>query len=157
MSDASHSIMLEVWTCSCDFISHCTLSVQNRVFCMVLTFAFPIPLSLSRLDLAGNDVVSLSANHLQKLRLSFQLTTPYGQAFKPQQVVFCLSIDNASWSCIEWTFFFFFNTQFTKYFVVWQAFLKLRHETKVEHIFVVGSTGRKFGLTLVKYLLLVIT
>ncbi|KAG5043605.1 hypothetical protein JHK87_007520 [Glycine soja] len=37
------------------------------------------------LDLAGNDDVSLSANHLQKLRFSFQLTTPHGHAFKPHQ------------------------------------------------------------------------
>ena len=41
---------------------------------------------LSRLDLAGENVVSLSANHLQKLRLSFQLTTPLGHVFKPHQV-----------------------------------------------------------------------
>ncbi|KAF7818440.1 dolichyl-diphosphooligosaccharide--protein glycosyltransferase subunit 2 [Senna tora] len=65
------------------------------------------------LDFAGNGIVSLSANHLQKLRLSFQLTTPYGRAFKPQQ-----------------------------------AFLKLRHETKVEHVFVVESTGDKFEIIL---------
>ncbi|RZB85553.1 dolichyl-diphosphooligosaccharide--protein glycosyltransferase subunit 2-like [Glycine soja] len=62
-----------------------------------------------KLDLAGNDAVSLSANHLQKLRFSFQLTTPHGHVFKPHQ-----------------------------------AFFKLRHETKVEHIFVVGNTGKKF-------------
>ncbi|KAG4393766.1 hypothetical protein GLYMA_03G164400v4 [Glycine max] len=71
------------------------------------------------LDLAGNDDVSLSANHLQKLRFSFQLTTPHGHAFKPHQ-----------------------------------AFFKLKHETKHEHIFVVGNTGRKFEIILVKYLLL---
>ncbi|KAF3436136.1 hypothetical protein FNV43_RR23228 [Rhamnella rubrinervis] len=65
-----------------------------------------------KLDLAGENVVSLSANHLQKLRLSFQLTTPLGQVFKPHQ-----------------------------------AFLKLRHETKVEHIFVVGNSG-KFEIVL---------
>lgn len=40
----------------------------------------------TRLDLAGENAVSLSANHLQKLRLSFQLTTPLGHAFKPHQV-----------------------------------------------------------------------
>ncbi|KAF7804626.1 dolichyl-diphosphooligosaccharide--protein glycosyltransferase subunit 2 [Senna tora] len=66
-----------------------------------------------KLDLSGNNVVSLSANHLQKLRLSFQLTTPHGHAFKPHQ-----------------------------------AFLKLRHETKVEHIFAVGNTGEKFEIIL---------
>ncbi|KAK2633691.1 hypothetical protein Ddye_016266 [Dipteronia dyeriana] len=66
-----------------------------------------------KLDLAGENAVSLPANHLQKLRLSFQLTTPRGSAFKPHQ-----------------------------------AFLKLRHETKVEHIFLVGNSGKKFEITL---------
>ncbi|CAJ2632961.1 unnamed protein product [Trifolium pratense] len=65
------------------------------------------------LDLAGTDVVSLSANHLQKSRFSFQLTTPHGRAFKPRQVL-----------------------------------LKLRHETKYEHIFVVRNTGKKFEIIL---------
>ncbi|KAL5068058.1 hypothetical protein RYX36_018945 [Vicia faba] len=64
------------------------------------------------LDLAGNDVASLSANHLQKLRLSFQLETPHGRVFKPHQ-----------------------------------AILKLKHESKIEHIFLVGSTGKKFEIT----------
>lgn len=45
-----------------------------------------------RLDLAGNDAASLSANHLQKLRLSFQLETPYGRVFKPHQVCSCFLI-----------------------------------------------------------------
>ncbi|XP_062164007.1 dolichyl-diphosphooligosaccharide--protein glycosyltransferase subunit 2 [Alnus glutinosa] len=66
-----------------------------------------------KLDLAGENSVSLSANHLQKLRLSFQLTTPLGNSFKPHQ-----------------------------------AFLKLRHETKVEHIFVVGNSGKQFEIIL---------
>ncbi|XP_048232538.1 dolichyl-diphosphooligosaccharide--protein glycosyltransferase subunit 2 isoform X2 [Ricinus communis] len=66
-----------------------------------------------KLDLAGENLVSLSANHLQKLRLSFQLTTPLGHAFKPHQ-----------------------------------AILKLRHETKVEHIFVVANSGKKFEIVL---------
>ncbi|XP_009597183.1 dolichyl-diphosphooligosaccharide--protein glycosyltransferase subunit 2-like [Nicotiana tomentosiformis] len=66
-----------------------------------------------RLDLAGENTISLSANHLQKLRLSFQLTSPLGNAFKPHQ-----------------------------------AFLKLRHESKVEHIFVVGNSGKKFEIIL---------
>uniref|UniRef100_A0A5B7AM07 Dolichyl-diphosphooligosaccharide--protein glycosyltransferase subunit 2 n=1 Tax=Davidia involucrata TaxID=16924 RepID=A0A5B7AM07_DAVIN len=66
-----------------------------------------------KLDLAGENALSLSANHLQKLRLSFQLTTPLGHAFEPHQ-----------------------------------AFLKLRHETKVEHIFVLGNSGKKFQIIL---------
>ncbi|GFZ17697.1 ribophorin II (RPN2) family protein [Actinidia rufa] len=66
-----------------------------------------------KLDLAGETVLSLSANHLQKLRLSFQLTTPLGHSFKPHQ-----------------------------------AFLKLRHETQVEHIFVLGNSGKQFKIIL---------
>lgn len=66
-----------------------------------------------KLDLAGENDVSLSANHLQKLRLSFQLTTPLGNAFKPHQ-----------------------------------AFLKLRHDTKVEHLYVVGSSGERLEIIL---------
>ncbi|KAL3332079.1 hypothetical protein AABB24_032607 [Solanum stoloniferum] len=66
-----------------------------------------------RFDLAGENTLSLSANHLQKLRLSFQLTSPLGNAFKPHQ-----------------------------------AFLKLRHENKVEHIFVVENSGKKFEIIL---------
>ena len=49
-------------------------------------------LDVFRLDLAGENAVSLSANHLQKLRLSFQLATPLGHAFKPQQVRCLLSV-----------------------------------------------------------------
>ncbi|KAF8401909.1 hypothetical protein HHK36_012859 [Tetracentron sinense] len=66
-----------------------------------------------KLDLYGENAVSLSANHLQKLLLSFQMTTPHGHAFKPHQ-----------------------------------AFLKLRHESKVEHIFVVGSSVKQFEIVL---------
>ncbi|GMI66434.1 HAPLESS 6, RIBOPHORIN II [Hibiscus trionum] len=66
-----------------------------------------------KLDLAGQSAVSLSANHLQKLRVSFKLTTPRGLAFKPHQ-----------------------------------ALLKLRHESKVEHIFVVGNSGEQFEIVL---------
>ncbi|KAL6968188.1 proteasome regulatory particle base subunit [Sarracenia purpurea var. burkii] len=66
-----------------------------------------------RLDLAGETTFSISANHLQKLRLSFQLTTPLGRPFQPHQ-----------------------------------AFLKLRHETKVEHIFLLGNSGKQFEIIL---------
>ncbi|KAM7496111.1 hypothetical protein LguiA_020525 [Lonicera macranthoides] len=69
--------------------------------------------SQKKLDLAGENDLALSANHLQKLRLSFQLSTPLGHAFKPHQ-----------------------------------AFLKLRHETKVEHIFVVGNSGKQYEIIL---------
>ncbi|KAJ4834293.1 hypothetical protein Tsubulata_028303 [Turnera subulata] len=43
-----------------------------------------------KLDIAQQNLVSFSANHLQKLRLSFQLTTPLGHSFKPHQVCPCL-------------------------------------------------------------------
>ncbi|GAB4861997.1 proteasome regulatory particle base subunit [Ancistrocladus abbreviatus] len=65
------------------------------------------------LDLAGESSVSLSANHLQKMRLSFHLTSSGGKVFKPHQ-----------------------------------ALLKLRHETSIEHVFVVGNSGKKFEIIL---------
>ncbi|XP_042003675.1 dolichyl-diphosphooligosaccharide--protein glycosyltransferase subunit 2-like [Salvia splendens] len=66
-----------------------------------------------KLTLPGGNDVALSANHLQKLRLSFDLTTPSGNAFNPHQ-----------------------------------AFLKLRHESEVDHIFLVGNSGKKFEIIL---------
>ncbi|XP_023745534.1 dolichyl-diphosphooligosaccharide--protein glycosyltransferase subunit 2 [Lactuca sativa] len=66
-----------------------------------------------KLDLPGKNDVAVSANHLQKLHLSFLLKTPLGKSFKPHQ-----------------------------------ALLKLRHETGVEHIFVVGNSGKRFEMTL---------
>lgn len=69
--------------------------------------------SQKKLDLSADSSISLSANHLQKLRLSFQLASPLGNAFKPHQ-----------------------------------ALLKLRHETNVEHVFMVGSSGKKFEIIL---------
>ncbi|KAK6940650.1 Dolichyl-diphosphooligosaccharide--protein glycosyltransferase subunit Swp1, partial [Dillenia turbinata] len=66
-----------------------------------------------KLDLAGENSVTLSANHLQKLRLSFQLSTPSGKAFKPHQ-----------------------------------AIIKLRHESNVEHVFLVGNSGKQFEIIL---------
>ncbi|KAL9245232.1 hypothetical protein vseg_018908 [Gypsophila vaccaria] len=69
--------------------------------------------SKKTLDLSADTSISFSANHLQKLRLSFQLASPLGNAFTPHQVL-----------------------------------LMLRHETNVEHVFVVGSSGKKSELTL---------
>ncbi|KAL6505230.1 proteasome regulatory particle base subunit [Orobanche gracilis] len=66
-----------------------------------------------KLDLPGENAVTLSANHLQKLKLSFGLTSPFGHAFWPHQ-----------------------------------AFIKLRHESGVEHIFLVGNRGEKFEIIL---------
>ncbi|KVI12342.1 Ribophorin II [Cynara cardunculus var. scolymus] len=69
--------------------------------------------SEKKLNLPGKNDVALSANHLQKLHLSFLLTTPLGKPFKPHQALF-----------------------------------KLRHETGVEHIFVVGNSGKQFKIAL---------
>ncbi|XP_048593426.1 dolichyl-diphosphooligosaccharide--protein glycosyltransferase subunit 2-like [Brassica napus] len=69
--------------------------------------------SQKKLDLTKDGAVSLSANHLQKLRLSYQLNTPLGHVFKPHQ-----------------------------------AFLKLKHESQVEHIFLVKTSGKKSELVL---------
>ncbi|CAN7132511.1 unnamed protein product, partial [Brassica rapa subsp. narinosa] len=69
--------------------------------------------SQKKLDLSKDGAVSLSANHLQKLRLSYQLNTPLGHVFKPHQ-----------------------------------AFLKLKHESQVEHIFLVKTSGKKSELVL---------
>ncbi|MFS7930482.1 putative dolichyl-diphosphooligosaccharide--protein glycotransferase [Helianthus anomalus] len=69
--------------------------------------------SEKKLDLPGKNDLALSANHLQKLHVSFLLTTPFGKPFKPHQ-----------------------------------ALLKLRHESGVEHIFVVGNSGTHFEITL---------
>ncbi|CAO2167463.1 unnamed protein product [Urochloa humidicola] len=69
--------------------------------------------SVEKLDLLKDTKVSLSANHLQKLRLSFKLTTPLGHTFKPHQV-----------------------------------FLKLKHESNVEHLFVVPGSTRQFKIVL---------
>ncbi|CAA0823956.1 Dolichyl-diphosphooligosaccharide--protein glycosyltransferase subunit 2 [Striga hermonthica] len=67
----------------------------------------------TKLALPGENSVALSANHLQKLKLTFSLTSPFGNAFKPHQ-----------------------------------AFLKLRHVSGVEHIFLVGNSGKKSEIVL---------
>ena len=40
-----------------------------------------------RLDFNKKETVTLSASHLQKLKLTFELTLPSGAPFKAQQVV----------------------------------------------------------------------
>lgn len=67
----------------------------------------------NKLDLVGKNDVALSANHLQKLRLTFQLTTPLQNPFNSHQ-----------------------------------AFLKLTHESGVDHIFVFGQSLGQFEITL---------
>ncbi|XP_042387173.1 dolichyl-diphosphooligosaccharide--protein glycosyltransferase subunit 2-like [Zingiber officinale] len=69
--------------------------------------------SMLKLDFFKDDKISLVANHLQKLHLSFQLFTPLGNTIKPHQ-----------------------------------AFLKLRHESKVEHIFALESSSRQYKIIL---------
>ncbi|GAB2290130.1 proteasome regulatory particle base subunit [Dionaea muscipula] len=44
-----------------------------------------------KLDLAGKNSIALSANHLQKMRLSFKLATPLGNAFKLHQALLMLT------------------------------------------------------------------
>ncbi|KAF2613481.1 hypothetical protein F2Q70_00013238, partial [Brassica cretica] len=66
-----------------------------------------------RKNLTKYGAVSLSANHLQKLRLPYQLTTPLGHVFKPHQ-----------------------------------AFIKLKHESQVEHVFLVKASGKKSELVI---------
>lgn len=95
-----------------------------------------------RLDLTEDGAVSLSANHLQKLRLSFQLTSPIGHVFKPHQVC----------SFPTPLYFVFCSVQFLDLFTSMQAFLKLKHESQVEHIFLVKTSGKKAELVLVKFL-----
>ncbi|THU74726.1 hypothetical protein C4D60_Mb04t36420 [Musa balbisiana] len=69
--------------------------------------------TMQKLDLSQDNRISLAANHLQMMRLTFQLVTPLGHNFKPHQV-----------------------------------FLKLRHESKVEHIFALESSARQFKIIL---------
>lgn len=99
--------------------------------------------SFCRLDLSRDNTLSLAANHLQKLHLSFQLTTPLGHHFKPHQVLRLTLM-----TCLVMLFFGF----------IWwkdnwlQVFFNLRHETNVEHIFVMESSARQFKIVLVKFL-----
>ncbi|RRT68087.1 hypothetical protein B296_00038633, partial [Ensete ventricosum] len=69
--------------------------------------------TMQKLDLSQDNRISLAANHLQRMRLTFQLVTPLGHNFKPHQV-----------------------------------FLKLRHESKVEHIFALESSTKQFKIIL---------
>ncbi|KAK4748146.1 hypothetical protein SAY87_014732 [Trapa incisa] len=48
-----------------------------------------------QLNFETENDVSLDANHLQKLRLSFQLSTPQGNAFKPHQAILKLKHEKA--------------------------------------------------------------
>lgn len=95
-----------------------------------------------RLDLLKDTKVSLSANHLQKLRLSFQLTTPLGHTFKPHQVT-------ALFYILTSLMLILFLTWFSKHL---QVFLKLKHESNAEHLFVVPGSARQFKIVLVEYL-----
>ncbi|KAJ0263543.1 Dolichyl-diphosphooligosaccharide--protein glycosyltransferase subunit 2 [Hirschfeldia incana] len=89
------------------------ISIENAEIAVLDSDVGSVVESQKKLDLTKDGAVSLSANHLQKLRLSFQLTTPLGLVFKPHQ-----------------------------------AFLKLKHESQVEHIFLVKTSGKKAELVL---------
>ncbi|CAM6119352.1 unnamed protein product [Calypogeia fissa] len=65
------------------------VSVSN-VELAVLDSDTGTPESVSSLSLAHKETAQLSANHLQKLRLSFELTSPSGGVYRPQQVFFKL-------------------------------------------------------------------
>jgi oligosaccharyltransferase complex subunit delta (ribophorin II) len=70
-------------------------------------------LSEAGLDFSKKETVTLSASHLQKLKLTFELTLPSGAPFKAQQV-----------------------------------FLKLQHESGVEHLYLLKLSGKRYELTL---------
>lgn len=71
------------------------------------------------------------------------------------QLLMVMFLSLIRFAVASWTFWMnVISMLFIEVFVVLQAFFKLRHETKVEHIFVVGNTGKKFEKVLVKYLLL---
>lgn len=77
-------------SCRCEIYPYMLDGVISISYALLLYSEFlgvsSIPSDPFRLDLPGENSVSLSANHLQKLRLSFQLTTPVGNSFKPHQV-----------------------------------------------------------------------
>ena len=101
-------------------------------FCVILS-----RLDLARLDLAGENVVSLSANHLQKLRLSFQLTTPLGHVFKPHQV--CIQPS----SVLGWTSFTLFS--WLRSWFGCSFFLSVNQTTSIDSPFF------RFGWSLTKF------
>ncbi|KAK9055701.1 hypothetical protein SSX86_026786 [Deinandra increscens subsp. villosa] len=96
--------------------------------------------SEKKLDLPRKTDLALSANHLQKLHLSFLLTTPFGKPFKPHQVFHQLL------DCLDFISLYVCLTYLSSVYL--QALLKLRHESGVEHIFVVENSGRHFEITL---------
>eukprot|EP01018_Ginkgo_biloba_P024183 Gb_15372 [translate_table: standard] len=90
------------------------------------------------LDLSKKETVSLSANHLQKLRLSFHITSPSGSFFKPHQV--CMQLSSLGFIMslcfpVSWVM---------HYLILLQVFLKLRHESNVEHVFLLRPSGKLF-------------
>lgn len=117
-------------------------NLYHLLLTIFFVFVFGSLYNFCRLDLTKDGAVSLSANHLQKLRLSFQLTTPLGHVFKPHQVCsFLISL-----------YYWFFSVHFFDLLTSMQAFFKLKHESQVEHIFLVKTSGKKSELVLVKFL-----
>jgi hypothetical protein len=106
---------------------------------------------ICRLEYGKDENMTLSANHLQKLCLSLKLTSPSGSPFNPQQVFFLQRI----WPLQLELSVVPYQWLITRYFVkknsvcVGQVFLKLVHESHVEHLYLVKSSGKDFQLTLV--------
>lgn len=104
---------MQLWTTSLDlrfcywllsavetiFLDNCVVLCQFSCYILSPIFGFILlvksdfdrtifyyALCNHRLNFEEENSVSLSANHLQKLRVSFQLSTPLGNAFNPHQV-----------------------------------------------------------------------
>jgi oligosaccharyltransferase complex subunit delta (ribophorin II) len=88
------------------------MNAQNLL--SLASFSKASSYQICRLEYGKDGNMTLSANHLQKLRLSLKFTSPSGSPFNPQQV-----------------------------------FLKLVHESHVEHLYLVKSSEKGFQLTLV--------
>lgn len=76
-SDKVHIIIMNKlqYSFNLNFMMFVGMNINRSCFLMI------------RLNLPGENTVALSANHLQKLKLSFHLSTPSGHAFKPHQVL----------------------------------------------------------------------
>jgi hypothetical protein len=125
------------------------MNAQNLL--ILASFSKASSYQICRLEYGKDENMTLSANHLQKLRLSFKLTSPSGSPFNPQQVFFLQRI----WPLQLELSVVPYQWLITRYFVkknsvcVGQVFLKLVHESHVEHLYLVKSSGKDFQLTLV--------
>lgn len=138
-----------VWSLNCCiwiYISSAFLHVTLVWLWFFFNFLLSFMLVLTRLDLAGNDAVSLSANHLQKLRFSFQLTTPHGHVFKPNQVCSrLLDLLNESFQCCLLRYLLF-----CRRFSSWDMRQRLNTSLWLE---IPARSLRKFSLSISCYIL----